>query len=76
MARLYPTSGPELQSKDNRFDEADTNHDGVLAREEAGKMPMLSNHFDEVDTNQGWKEDAMTAMRKNTRMAMGNKAGV
>ena len=40
---------------DERFDAADTNHDGSLDREEAKAMPMLSQYFDEVDANKDGK---------------------
>jgi len=40
---------------DQRFNAADTNHDGGLDREEAKQMPMLSQYFDEVDTNKDGK---------------------
>jgi Ca2+-binding EF-hand superfamily protein len=34
-----------------RFNESDTNHDGALTKDEAKKMPMISEHFDEIDAN-------------------------
>ena len=34
------------------FEKADTNHDGVLTREEAEKIPVLSDHFNDMDINQ------------------------
>lgn len=40
---------------DQRFNAADTDHDGGLDREEAKQMPMLSQYFDEVDTNKDGK---------------------
>ena len=40
---------------DQRFNAADANHDGVLDREEAKNMPMLSQYFDEVDANKDGK---------------------
>lgn len=40
---------------DQRFNAADTNHDGGLDREEAKQMPMLSQYFDEVDANKDGK---------------------
>lgn len=33
-----------------RFGAADTNVDGQLTREEAGKMPWVSKNFDAIDT--------------------------
>ena len=40
---------------DQRFNAADTNHDGGLDREEAKNMPMLSQYFDQVDANKDGK---------------------
>jgi Ca2+-binding EF-hand superfamily protein len=40
---------------DELFSAADANHDGVLDREEAKAMPMLSAYFDEVDANKDGK---------------------
>ena len=40
---------------EKRFNAADTNHDGVLDREEANAMPMLKGYFDKVDTNKDGK---------------------
>jgi Ca2+-binding EF-hand superfamily protein len=34
-----------------RFKQADTNGDGMLSRDEAKALPMISKHFDEIDTN-------------------------
>lgn len=34
-----------------RFGAADTNVDGQLSREEAGKMPWVSKNFDAIDTD-------------------------
>src|SRR5262245_51663959 len=34
-----------------RLKRADTNHDGMISREEAAALPMISKHFDEIDTN-------------------------
>ncbi len=39
----------------NRFEAADTNHDGALTREEAKDMPMLSQYFDQIDANKDGK---------------------
>ena len=55
------------KGKDKRFDKADANHDGVLTREEAKKMPMLPKHFDEVDANKDGKvtrEEMYAATKK------------
>ena len=32
------------------FDIADKNHDGLLTREEAEKVPFIKTHFDQIDT--------------------------
>jgi hypothetical protein len=55
-----PNPGGEKMSSglthmNERFNAADTNHDGGLDREEAKSMPMLSTYFDEVDTNHDGK---------------------
>ncbi|HEX7112274.1 MAG TPA: EF-hand domain-containing protein [Mizugakiibacter sp.] len=35
-----------------RFDAADTNHDGMISRDEAQQgLPRIAQHFDDVDTN-------------------------
>lgn len=36
---------------EQRFNAADSNHDGVLDREEANAMPILKTYFDKVDAN-------------------------
>ena len=40
---------------EQRFNAADTNHDGVLDREEANAMPTLKAYFDQVDANKDGK---------------------
>ena len=35
----------------DRIKQADTNGDGMLSKEEAKALPMISKHFDEIDTN-------------------------
>ena len=37
------------------FEKADTNHDGILTREEAEKIPALSSQFNDMDINQDGK---------------------
>ena len=37
------------------FEKMDTNHDGVLTREEAKKTPVLSVQFNDMDVNQDGK---------------------
>lgn len=40
------------QKAEERFDAADSNHDGYLSRSEAQTgMPRLAEHFDEIDTD-------------------------
>jgi len=34
-----------------RFKQADANGDGMLSRDEAKSLPMVSRHFDEIDAN-------------------------
>lgn len=34
-----------------RLRAADTNHDGMISREEAAALPKLAEHFDAIDTN-------------------------
>jgi Ca2+-binding EF-hand superfamily protein len=34
-----------------RLRQADTNHDGMISRDEAAALPMISKHFDEIDAN-------------------------
>ncbi len=34
-----------------RLKQADTNGDGMISREEAAALPMISKHFDEIDAN-------------------------
>ena len=39
-----------------RFEAADTDHDGLLSRDETAKgLPHLSKHFDAIDTNHDGK---------------------
>lgn len=33
------------------FEQADSNHDGKLSREEAAAMPFVARHFDQIDSN-------------------------
>jgi Ca2+-binding EF-hand superfamily protein len=37
------------QNAMKNFDIADKNHDGLLTREEAEKVPFIKAHFDEID---------------------------
>lgn len=40
------------QKSEQRFDAADSNHDGYLSRDEVQSgMPRIAEHFDEVDTD-------------------------
>jgi Ca2+-binding EF-hand superfamily protein len=34
-----------------RLKQADTNADGMISRDEAKSLPMISKHFDEIDAN-------------------------
>src|SRR5512144_121327 len=55
-AERHEMKEPCKVSFDERFDEADINHDGALGRDEAEiGMPMLFAHFDEIDTNKDGK---------------------
>ena len=66
---------------DQRFNAADTNHDGGLDRDEAKNMPMLSMYFDEVDANKDGKVtrqeyfDAMPLLHRGKKMDMKEKPG-
>lgn len=41
-----------IDAMDKNFDAADTNHDGLLSKDEAkaGHVPFIVSHFDEIDT--------------------------
>lgn len=64
---------------DQRFNAADSNHDGGLDREEAKEMPMLSQYFDEVDANKDGKVtrqeyfDAMPLLHGAKKIDTGGK---
>ncbi len=64
---------------DQRFLDADANHDGGLDRTEAEKMPMLSMYFKEVDTNNNGKVtrkeyfDAMPLLHRPKQPGSGQK---
>ena len=45
-----PGHGPHGHMLD-RLKQADTNGDGMLSRDEAKALPMISKHFDEIDAN-------------------------
>jgi len=54
------------------FDIADKNHDGLLTREEAEKVPFIKAHFDEIDkTHRGVvsKQDVSDYVRSLQRPA-------
>jgi Ca2+-binding EF-hand superfamily protein len=54
----------------DRFDEADTDHDGFISRDEASKsMPRIAPHFDDADTNHDGKlsQDEIAAYLRNLR---------
>ncbi|GLQ89855.1 EF-hand domain-containing protein [Dyella flagellata] len=47
-----PRAQQMMQMLQQRFDAADTNHDGKLSLAEAkAGMPRIAQHFDEIDTN-------------------------
>jgi Ca2+-binding EF-hand superfamily protein len=60
-----------------RFMEADTNHDGMISREEAQAMPFVAKHFDEFDTNHdGYiTREEMRAGRERMLAARGQRSG-
>lgn len=52
------------------FEEADANHDGMLTREEAEKIPMLFNQFNDMDINQDGKvtrQEMVASMKMKKR---------
>jgi Ca2+-binding EF-hand superfamily protein len=51
-----PTPGPATAPRPSRFDEIDTNHDGVITKDEFLKAEK--DRFDEFDTNHDGKIDA------------------
>lgn len=65
---------------DERFNAADTNHDGFLDRDEAKALPMLLMYFDEVDANKDGKItrqeyfDAMPRLHRGKQKDMGIKS--
>ena len=60
-----------------RFIQADTNHDGMLSREEAQAMPFVARHFDALDTNHdGYiTREEMRAGRERIRAARAQRSG-
>ena len=53
-----------------RFQDADTDHDGMISRDEAAKgMPRVSAHFDEIDSNGDGKlsSDELAAFMRDAR---------
>ena len=66
---------------DQRFLDADANHDGGLDTTEAEKMPMLTMYFKEIDTNKNGKVtrteyfDAMPLLHRAKPAASGDKKG-
>lgn len=51
----YPVKGISVKDIGRLFENADANRDGVLTREEAGKVPLLSSLFNDMDINQDGK---------------------
>lgn len=53
-----------------RFDAADTDHDGYISREEAEKgLPRIASHFDDADSNHDGKlsQDEIAAYLRTLR---------
>ena len=46
---------PYAEAMHKRFDNADTDHDGFLTRDEAAKVPVVAKHFDEIDAKHAGK---------------------
>jgi Ca2+-binding EF-hand superfamily protein len=55
MKAKHEQGGGKEQAK-QRWDQADTDHDGQLSHAEAEKgMPQLAKHFDQLDANKDGK---------------------
>jgi len=50
-AAFLALAAPEGHDPMGRLKRADTNGDGMISREEAAALPMISKHFDEIDAN-------------------------
>jgi Ca2+-binding EF-hand superfamily protein len=52
-----PVEKPKkIEKLNEKFDAADSNHDGFLTRDEAAKnMPRVAKHFDSIDTDHDGK---------------------
>ena len=44
-----------MEKAREKFNGADTDHDGFLTRDEAKKMPRVSAHFDDIDADHNGK---------------------
>ena len=82
-AYAAPQGGQHGRTQENNvkaigkfFDKADANHDGMLAREEAEKIPISSNQFNNMDINQDGKvtRQEMAASIKMEKRHHGHKA--
>ena len=58
-----------------RLKQADTDGNGMISREEAKALPMVSKHFDEIDTNKDnqLSPDELRAFHEKMRAEHGNK---
>ncbi len=53
-----------------RLQQADTNHDGMISREEAAAaLPKISQHFDEIDANHDGQISADEWMGRSASLA-------
>ena len=68
------TQGPAPHQK---FENADSDHDGRLSRSEAQAMPFVAKHFDAVDTNHdGYiSRDELRAAREQMRAMRAQRSG-
>jgi hypothetical protein len=82
--RIQNPNGVPQRPEDNRnraaekLRQADTNRDGALSREEAGKaMPRFSRHFDEADANRDGvvTREELRAFRERRRQQRIDRGG-
>jgi Ca2+-binding EF-hand superfamily protein len=50
-AAFLALAAPEGHDPMGRLKRADTNGDGMISRQEAAALPMISKHFDQIDAN-------------------------
>ncbi len=69
-------SRPGAVAKEH-FKQADSNHDGMLSRDEAQAMPFVARHFDALDTNHddSISREEMRAGRERMRAARTQRYG-